>query len=366
MKNVWCSARQRLMLRQATGKLRLLIAVALAGALAAACSSAGSSASSKKAGSATLINFPTATFPEVVYAPDFVAQQLGYFKQHHLNVTFTYPTSGAAAAQLLLAGTIHGWSGPTDFAIIAASKGEAIKMAGMPYPYSTDYLIVSNKEKWPSTTATFQQKMDALKGKTIGVSGIGAGTDHTLLAALAAAGVPANDVHIIGVGTTESGLGQLEAGRIDGYVDFARSGVQIISSAGAGHEYINFAASSTPTSVRDTASNAFLVSAAYYKQHPAAVHDYVAAEAEAIKYIQANPEAASKIVAKYAFKGKHVDWALQDMNELRTKMWPSNLPNLEVSRTVFSDWIKVLAKEGNSVGNVTYNSTVLPFAQEKP
>jgi ABC-type nitrate/sulfonate/bicarbonate transport system substrate-binding protein len=319
------------------------------------------------AGGKPLFKFPTATFLVDTYATDFVAKDRGIFEKHGLDVTFTFPQSGATAAQLLLAGEIRGWNGPMDFAILSAAKGADLKMAGMPFPATTDFLIVSSKGNWPARNAPYEEKIKALKGKVIGVSGIGAGTDRTLIAALNAVGLTDRDVTRVGVGPSAGGLGQLQSGRIDAYIDFSKSGVNLIQSKGAGHLYIDLAQDKdVPKAVREAASNALIVEGKFAKENPEIVERYVAAQREAMEYIKANPAEATKIVARYVFKGDNENWIRDTLDGFANVMWKSG--NLQVSRAIYANWIELLDKQGQEVSKSptsAYDNVVLPLARER-
>jgi ABC-type nitrate/sulfonate/bicarbonate transport system substrate-binding protein len=317
---------------------------------------------------ATLFKFPTATFPVDTYATDFVGKDRGIFEKHGLDVTFTYPPSGATAAQLLLAGEIRGWNGPMDYAIQAAAKGADLKIAGMPFPTTTDYIIVSTKESWPDRNAPYEEKVKALRGKTIGVSGIGAGTDHILIAVLNSLGMTDKDVNRVGVGTSAGGLGQLQAGRIDAYVDFSKSGVHLMESKGAGKLYINLGLDKdVPWAVQHGASNALIVGGKFAKERPDIVAAYVAAQREAIEFIKAHPDESAKIIAQYVFKGEHEDWIRDDLGTL-IDLWNQSLSGLAVSKAVYANWVKLLDQQGYKVSSsptAAYDEVVLPLAREK-
>ncbi len=160
------------MQRMTGWKATMVGSMAIAGVVAVLYSATSNNAAAqdKVAGAKPLFKFPTATFLVDTYATDFVAKDHGIFEKHWLDVTFTYPPSGATAAQLLLAGEIRGWNGPMDFAILSAAKGADLKMAGMPFPATTDYIVISSKGTWPARNAPYEEKIKALKGKVIGVS----------------------------------------------------------------------------------------------------------------------------------------------------------------------------------------------------
>jgi ABC-type nitrate/sulfonate/bicarbonate transport system substrate-binding protein len=343
-------------------KASALILAALLFSLATTGSDAAETAKS-------LVKFPTATFLVDTYATDFVAKDKGIFEKHGLDVTFTYPPSGATAAQLLLAGEIRGWNGPMDYAIQAAAKGADLKMAGMPFPTTTDYIIVSTTGTWPAVNAPYEEKIKALKGKTIGVSGIGAGTDHMLIAVLNSVGLADSDVHRVAVGPSIGGLGQLQSGRIDAYVDFSKSGVHLIESKGAGKLYVDLAHDKdVPNAVKIGASNALIVEGKFATANPKIVEAYVAAQRDAIEFIKAHPDEAAKIVAKHVFKGDHEDWIKDDLAGLLPGMSSQNAQGLRVSKPVYANWLDLLDKQGYGVSKVpaaAYDNVVLPLAREK-
>jgi len=344
---------------------RRYVALASVAIMLNAIAAGGASAADEK----TLVKFPTATFLVDTYATDFVGKELGIFEKHGLDVTFAYPPSGATAAQLLLAGEIRGWNGPMDYAIQSAAKGADLKMAGMPFVTTTDYIVVSSKGTWPARNASFEEKIKALKGKTVGVSGIGAGTDRTLIAALNSVGLTDKDVTRVGVGPSTGGLGQLQSGRIDAYVDFSKSGVHLIQSKGAGALFIDLAHDKdVPREVRSAASNALIVEGKFANANPKVVESYVAAQREAMEYIKSRPAEAARIVAKYVFKGENEDWIKDGLASFSDGMWNQSAGGLLVLKPVYENWVTLLDKQGFAVSATpaaSYDSVVLPLAREK-
>src|SRR5689334_6461281 len=132
--------------------------------------------------------FTMAVFQSELYLGDYVAKEKGFDVRHGLEFKFVTPQSGAAAAQLLLAGTVQGWLTDPIIIITAAGQGHAIKIAGLSAPTLAYTVLVSKDGKWPDAGAAFRDKITALKGKAIGVSGIRAGTDNALVLMLKAVG----------------------------------------------------------------------------------------------------------------------------------------------------------------------------------
>ncbi|MHB1784702.1 MAG: hypothetical protein ACYCS7_00950, partial [Acidimicrobiales bacterium] len=77
----------------------------------AACGNSGGSGTAAKSGnsgttdtSKPLTNFTSAVFQSELYLPDYVAKDKGFDAAHGIDMHFVTPSSGSAAAQLMLAG----------------------------------------------------------------------------------------------------------------------------------------------------------------------------------------------------------------------------------------------------------------------
>lgn len=356
-------------------------AVVLVGALAVlagACSSSSNNARSSATTAAgrgtqvggatstqckTTTNFTEAVFQSELYLPDFVAKAQGFDAAHCIDMHFVTPSSGSAAAQLLLAGQVQGWFTDPLIILTAASKGQDIKMAGIVVPQCSYYLLVSKNEKWPPASASFDTKMAALKGKTIGVSGIGAGTDHALLAGLAEAGISASDVHRVGIGQQQAAIGQLQAGRIDAFVSFAIAGnIEIEQQAGA-QLYVNYMDPSVPASVRQIPGLGAAVQGTFASQHPDVVSEWLAASQEAHQWIQAHQSQAATILDQNVFKGAQPALSTQVVSQLLSGPFNSVPAGFKVSQSEYNLATSTLQKLGIISTLPPYGSTVISSAQ---
>src|SRR3954470_6467128 len=108
---------------------------------------AGASASPAQAQSGKTTPFTMAVFQSELYLADFVAKEKGFDARHGLEFKFVTPQSGAAAAQLLLAGTVQGWLTDPIIILTAAGQGHAIKIAGLSAPTLAYTLLVSKDGK---------------------------------------------------------------------------------------------------------------------------------------------------------------------------------------------------------------------------
>ena len=140
-------------------------------------------------------------------APLWIAQDLGLFEKYGLDVNLVYIASGVISVNALLGGSVD---------IIAASGSSAVSAAarGAPLVIIASLGHIAYKLiALPSITT-----VQGLKGKIIGSSRIGAGTDYALKRLLPKLGLtPGKDVQLIPTGISESDrrLVMMLQGKID-------------------------------------------------------------------------------------------------------------------------------------------------------
>jgi len=140
-------------------------------------------------------------------APLWIAQDLGLFEKYGLDVNLVYIASGVISVNALLSGSVD---------IIAASGSSAVSAAarGAPLVIIASLGHIAYKlVALPSITT-----VQGLKGKIIGSSRIGAGTDYALKRLLPKLGLnPGKDVQLIPTGISESDrrLVMMLQGKID-------------------------------------------------------------------------------------------------------------------------------------------------------
>lgn len=291
-----------------------------------------------------LTAWTTAVFPGELYLLDYVAQSEGFFEDHGLDVTFTTPQDGATAARLLLADEIQGWTTDIFIVLNANAQGQDIKMAGLQLNTNT-YKILSDADADWATGTDFESKMLSLKGKTVGVTGIGAGTDRALIAALAEVGLTEEDVNRVGIGTTQAGVAQLAANRIDAYVEFAAAGTRRIESLGEGQLYVDLG-QEAPESVASIPIGAIAVKGSFAEANPELVSEWMAAQWDAFQFIQENPEEAGQILADNVFNGEDLDLAIAVIEEYIESIYPRTLDELKVSEESFEAARQALIRQG--------------------
>ncbi|MCA1599842.1 MAG: ABC transporter substrate-binding protein, partial [Chloroflexi bacterium] len=160
--------------------------------------------------------------PNVQFAPFYVAEGRGYYRQAGLRVDFAY---GASPNQLELVGT-----GRVTFAIGDGTDVIAASAQGVPV---TD--VMTMYQHLPVAIFALARKnirrVSDLRGKTVGVAGRYGSSYAALLAALRLAGLrPDRDVTIKNIGYNQAV--SVQSGKVDAAVDYSNNGPVILARHG--------------------------------------------------------------------------------------------------------------------------------------
>lgn len=140
-------------------------------------------------------------------APLWIAKDLGLFEKYGLDANLLYIASATTSLNALLGGSVHMIAASGASAIGAAARGAPVAIIAS--LGAIEYKLIAR----PSITS-----IQELKGKVIGSSRLGAGSDYALQRLLPKLGLqPGKDVQVIPTGLSESDrrlLIMLE-GRID-------------------------------------------------------------------------------------------------------------------------------------------------------
>lgn len=184
----------------------------------------------------------------VAFFPLFIAEKLGYFKDESLKLGERPRLgTGAKVAAALKSGSIDlGGGVMTDALNLAEIDTQARLTTSLISAYYVD--IVVGKSLSSSGGGSLTSRVSALKGKKIGITGPGSGTEALVTFLFKQAGLdPAKDAVLVNLGAVASAaVGALKAGRVDALSFFQPIGQQA-EAAGVGSIYISPAAGDVPS-----------------------------------------------------------------------------------------------------------------------
>jgi NitT/TauT family transport system substrate-binding protein len=151
---------------------------------------------------------------EMVYLPTTLAQQLGHFHEHGIEVGIDDVGAGSKSLQAVLGGSAHVATGFYDHAIHMAAEGKAIRSFLTLTRYPGAVLLTS-----PAGSATITTVKD-LKGRSVGVTAPGSSSHFFLNYLLVRNGVAPSDVAVVGMGGGRSRAMAVQHSRVDAAVVF--------------------------------------------------------------------------------------------------------------------------------------------------
>ncbi len=175
-----------------------------------------------------------------IYLPNMLAQQLGYFKDQHLDVTMIDEGSGQASEDEVLAGNVDAGSGAYVHPMVlnaAGKKIETICQFG---------IAPGEAEVIDARKAGSIQSPNDLQGKNLGVTELGSGTHTLTLAILGKAGIDPTKEHFVAVGAGDTFIAAIDHQTIDGGMTTEPT-ISRLTSSGKGKVLVDLR---TPESTR--------------------------------------------------------------------------------------------------------------------
>jgi len=142
------------------------------------------------------------------WAPIFIAQSMGYFRQEGIVVATSETASLSKAMQALLGGSVEVAAGSISQAMEVAAEGQRVRCFLSLYTRPAVALAVA-----PALRQSIRSIRD-LKGRPVGVATPGSSMHLTLNYLLTSNGLSSNDVSIISIGTAGNSLAALEHGKV--------------------------------------------------------------------------------------------------------------------------------------------------------
>jgi NitT/TauT family transport system substrate-binding protein len=209
-----------------------------------------------------------------------VPKQLGYFGAEGLEVDVQGAQNGSVAAQVLQSnGAQIGTTAPEAVMLVREQGGDLVAFYGLKRNPGT-FLVVLQESPI--------QKLDDLKGKTIGAPSFGAGGGLALKQNLTELGITPDQYTAIATGAGPSAVAALRSGKIDALVMWDAM-LGAAENTGLALRMINI-------SFQDRLAGMTLAtSASFAKANPQAVAGYCRAMTKGLVFTMTNPEAAVRI-----------------------------------------------------------------------
>jgi NitT/TauT family transport system substrate-binding protein len=146
---------------------------------------------------------------KLIYLPARLTEQLGYFKDEGLDVELLSQPAGVDAENELLAGAVQGVVGFYDHTIDLQTKGKEVKAIVVFGQVPGEVEMVSTK------AADTVKSMGDVKGKTLGVTGLGSSTSFLTQYLAGQHGIQSTEYTMLPVGADASFIAAIRQSRID-------------------------------------------------------------------------------------------------------------------------------------------------------
>jgi len=144
-----------------------------------------------------------------IYLPNMLTKQLGFFDEQNLDVELIDEASGQSAEQEVLTGGVDAGSGSYNHTIELQAKGKGLVEV-------VQLLISPGEAEVVASKAAAQIKLITdLKGKNLGVTELGSGTQTLTQYLLTKNGIPVDQVQFVPVGAGDTFIAGIKQGKID-------------------------------------------------------------------------------------------------------------------------------------------------------
>lgn len=219
-------------------------------------------------------------------APLWIAKDLGLYEKYGIDGNLVYIASGITSVNALLGGSVQVIAASGSSAVGAAANGAPVVI--MASLGAIAYKLIAN----PSITS-----IQALKGKVIGSSRIGAGSDYALKRLLPKLGLqPGKDVQLIPTGISESDRRIVIM--LQGKIDATLATVDNILQLELQGQKVSVLADLLQEGVYTTGSD-ISTSRQFMKEKRRQLKGFIMAITEAIKVGRGNRDLAFSVYRKY-------------------------------------------------------------------
>jgi NitT/TauT family transport system substrate-binding protein len=275
--------------------------VLISATLLAACGSSTGSSGSGGSSPPDKLRIMVGGLNKQIYLPNELAQRLGYFKEQNLDVTLIDEASGQSSEEQVLSGNVEAGSGSYNHTQELQPKGKFIETVVQLQLAPGEAEVVAANKAGQITSAS------DLKGKNLGVTERGSGTETLTTAILGRQGITTDQVHFIPVGAGTTFIAGLQQGKIDAGMTTEPT-ISQVTGTGLGKVLIDLR---TPETTRvalggDYPFISVFMSTDYVNSHQDVVQRMVNAYVKTMKYIASHTAAqiTDQMPADYYASGK--------------------------------------------------------------
>lgn len=290
--------------RKIVGLASGLVCASVLAACGSAASSASTSTTAASSGSSTTGAQALRVgqiSDSIAFFPIYVARKKGYFT--HEGVSVAKPPllgTGAKLAAALVGGSLDVGAGVMTDAFNLSAAGQSPKLiADLVNSYYVD-IVVSKNFAGPSSSASLASKIDALKGKKIGITGPGSGTQALVDYLFKLEGMNASTQStMVNLGSNLSAaVGALKTGEVNALA-FFQPVAQIATATKVGKLYISPARGDVPA-INGATNGAVYTLSSILPKKQAAIIAFDKGLAKAESYIQsASSSSLVKLLTSY-------------------------------------------------------------------
>ena len=168
---------------------------------------AGLFATTSLAGASEKITIMVGGYEKQIYLPAKLTEALGYFKDEGLDVELLNEAAGVDAENQLLAGAVQGVVGFYDHCVDLQAKGKFVQSVVQFSQAPGEVEVVSNK--YPDV-----KSLADLKGRNLGVTGLGSSTNFLTLYMASKAGLSGGDIVTVPAGAGATFIAAMQQDQI--------------------------------------------------------------------------------------------------------------------------------------------------------
>ena len=281
--------------------MRKLLAAAVAICAAAtltACAGQGASGAANTSGLPSLALRIPVTGPTAATLPLYVAKEKGFYAEQGLDASFVTVASGAAMMPAVTSGQVDVASSALPTILGIRQGGEDLQViTGWTAGYN--YSVFVRKGANIPPAASFEDKMKALSGKTIGAQGGAGGVVVPFLKAMIGlGGGDSSNLNIPNVAYGGPQIAALQSGQVDAVLA-DDSTVSTANKLGLGSSYFSLL-NDPPAQYKDLLISGIAVKASMLAQHPDFAERFLKATDKTAAWIKdpANADDLKRIATK--------------------------------------------------------------------